>query len=132
MEKAQLDLEKTEKDAKLKTIQRQYDIEKQQAVTIATATAQEKVETEMSMKLTEKELKIKSMETLISELKKKSSQGSMQLQGEAGEILLENWLRDTFPLDLIDEIGKGQAGADCLMKVASGKGVGIGSIYFEG
>ena len=72
------------------------------------------------------------METLISELKKKSSQGSMQLQGEAGEILLENWLRDTFPLDHIDEIGKGQAGADCLMKVASGKGVGIGSIYFEG
>ena len=63
-------------------------------------------------------------------LKKKSSQGSMQSQGEAGEILLENRLRGTLPLEDIDEIGKGQAGADCVMKVAAGKGVGIGSIPF--
>lgn len=132
LEKAQLDLEKTEADTKLKSIQRQYEIEKKQAISIATANAQEEVETQYSVKLTEQELKIKSMETLISELKKKSSQGSMQLQGEAGEILLEKWLRDSFPTDQIDEIGKGQAGADCLMRIASGKGTEIGSILFEG
>lgn len=132
LEKAQLDLEKTEADTKLRSIQRQYEIEKKQAVSIATANAQEEVETQYSVKLTEQELKIKSMETLISELKKKSSQGSMQLQGEAGEILLEKWLRDSFPTDQIDEIGKGQAGADCLMRISSGKGIEIGSILFEG
>ena len=74
LEKAQLDLEKTEADTKLRSIQRQYEIEKKQAVSIATANAQEEVETQYSVKLTEQELKIKSMETLISELKKKSSQ----------------------------------------------------------
>ena len=41
-------------------------------------------------------------------------------------------VEDSFPNDQIDEIAKGQAGADCLMKIASSKGTEIGSILFEG
>ncbi len=39
-------------------------------------------------------------------------QGSMQLQGEAQELLLEEILRDQFLHDLITEVGKGVEGAD--------------------
>ena len=43
--------------------------------------------------------------------------GSSQLTGESGELLIEDRLRELFPRDLIDEVKKGQNGADCLWTV---------------
>ena len=57
----------------------------------------------------------------IAALGKRSSQGSVQAQGEAGEILIEDLLRKTFPNDQVKEIKKGARGADCLLIVSAGQ-----------
>ncbi len=50
----------------------------------------------------------------------------MQLQGEAQELLLETILKEHFPFDVVQEVGKGVEGADCMQIVrnASGKECG--------
>ena len=50
-------------------------------------------------------------------IKRKAEQGSMQLQGEVQELAIEEWLREKFPLDSIDEVKKGARGADCMQIV---------------
>ena len=64
-------------------------------------------------------------------MKRKQEQGSMQLQGEVQELLLEELLRDHFPYDEISEVGKGVEGADCIQTVRSHSGNDCGKIIFE-
>jgi hypothetical protein len=40
-------------------------------------------------------------------MRRKAEQGSMQMQGEVQELLLEELLKASFPFDLISEVGKG-------------------------
>ena len=47
---------------------------------------------------------------LVDEMRCKAEQGSMQLQGEVQELILEEVLRVTFPFDQIGEVGKGVQG----------------------
>ncbi|MBK6634554.1 MAG: DUF2130 domain-containing protein [Chitinophagaceae bacterium] len=68
---------------------------------------------------------------LIEELKRKSEQGSMQLQGESQEILLEEIIREYFPFDLIEEEGKGVEGADCIQTVRNNMGIVCGKMIYE-
>ncbi|HTN45993.1 MAG TPA: DUF2130 domain-containing protein [Flavipsychrobacter sp.] len=68
---------------------------------------------------------------LIEEMKRKAEQGSMQLQGEVQELALEELLRNNFPFDLINEVGKGKRGADCILTVRNNYGQECGSIIFE-
>lgn len=68
---------------------------------------------------------------LIEELKRKSEQGSMQLQGESQEILLEEILKENFPFDLIEEVGKGVEGADCIQVIRNNAGSICGKIIYE-
>jgi hypothetical protein len=67
----------------------------------------------------------------LKEALKKAEQGSMQLQGEAQELAIEEWLATEFPLDSIDEIKKGVKGADCLQIVNTHSRQNCGSIYYE-
>ncbi len=92
----------------------------------------------MQLKSTEMELKIKELEKqldvqkkLADEMKRKAEQGSMQMQGEVMEIALEQFLRETFPLDEILEIGKGVRGADIIHVVNDRIHLNIGKIYIE-
>ena len=64
-------------------------------------------------------------------MKRKQEQGSVQLQGEAGEIIIEEWLKNKFKLDDIIEIKKGESGADCLQKINTREKFNCGSIYYE-
>jgi hypothetical protein len=68
---------------------------------------------------------------LIEEMKRKAEQGSMQLQGEVQEIILEELLRATFPFDMINEVGKGVRGADCVQTVRNSFGQECGRIIYE-
>ena len=68
---------------------------------------------------------------LTNEMKRKQEQGSVQLQGEAGEIIIEEWLKNKFRLDQIIEIKKGENGADCLQKINTRESLDCGSIYYE-
>ena len=68
---------------------------------------------------------------LIEELKRKSEQGSMQLQGESQEKLLEDILKENFPFDTIEEVGKGVEGADCIQTIRNHTGKECGKIIYE-
>lgn len=83
-----------------------------------------------AVKLAEKDQQMDTMRRQIEALKKKSEQGSQQLQGEAAEVLLEDRLGSAFPLDQLEPVGKGVAGADVLQKVAGPVGV-AGVILWE-
>ena len=64
-------------------------------------------------------------------MKRKQEQGSMQTQGEVQELGIEEWLLDKFPLDTIQEIKKGERGADCLQIVHTRTRQNCGTIYYE-
>ena len=88
-------------------------------------------ETEYQMKLKELEKQLEDQRKLAEEMKRKAEQGSMQLQGEVQELLLEEILRDHFPYDNINEVGKGVEGADCIQTVRNHLGAECGKIIFE-
>ena len=65
------------------------------------------------------------------ELSRKLEQGSQQLQGEVLELELENILADAFRHDHIEEVKKGQRGADVLQSVCTPSGQVCGKIIWE-
>lgn len=88
-------------------------------------------ETEYQLKNKELEEKLEAQKKLVDEMKRKAEQGSMQMQGEAQELLLEDLLRQSFPYDSIEEVGKGVKGADCILVVRNKYGQECGKIIFE-
>ncbi|HPG12360.1 MAG TPA: DUF2130 domain-containing protein [Chitinophagaceae bacterium] len=88
-------------------------------------------ETEFQLRMKEMEEKLEAQKKLAEEMKRKAEQGSMQSQGEAQELALEELLRNTFPFDLIEEVGKGVRGADCIQIVRNNLGQECGKIIFE-
>jgi hypothetical protein len=77
----------------------------------------EKSEAEHRLKLREKDEHMKAMKRQIDELKRKSEVSSQERQGEALEGELFEVLEGTFPVDEIEEIKKGERGADILQTV---------------
>jgi hypothetical protein len=88
-------------------------------------------ETEYQLKLKELEKQLEDQRKLAEEMKRRAEQGSMQLQGEVQELLLEELLRTHFPFDDIGEVGKGVEGADCIQIVRNHLGTDCGKIIFE-
>ncbi len=102
----------------------------------------EKLETErerIEKALHEKnELKFKQqeeqLEMLRNELKnaqRKAELSSQQFQGEVQELAIEEFLRQKFPLDCVEEIKKGQRGGDCIQVVHTREFQNCGKIYYE-
>ena len=83
------------------------------------------------MKIKELEKKLEDQIDLTQQMKRKQEQGSMQLQGEVMELAIEEWLKNKFPLDLIQEVKKGAQGADCLQIINTRGSENCGSIYYE-
>ncbi|WRG20799.1 DUF2130 domain-containing protein [Helicobacter pylori] len=74
------------------------------------------------------------LEMLRNELKnaqRKAELSSQQLQGEVQELAIEEFLRQKFPLDSIEEIKKGQRGGDCIQVVHTREFQNCGKIYYE-
>ena len=88
-------------------------------------------ETEHQLQMKELQKQLDDQKKLVDELKRKQEQGSMQLQGEVQELLLEEILRITFPYDAIEEVGKGIRGADCIQTVRNRTGIDAGKIIYE-
>jgi hypothetical protein len=88
-------------------------------------------EHEHQLKQKELEKQLEDQRKMIDEMKRKAEQGSMQLQGEVQELLLEEILKDHFPFDGIGEVGKGVEGADCIQVVRNHLGHECGKIIFE-
>ena len=81
----------------------------------------------------DKEAEIKERRYLkrIEEMKKMSKQGSVEVQGEIQEELIEDFLRDKFPDDDVEEIKKGAKGGDCILTINSRDKKNIARIYIE-
>lgn len=88
-------------------------------------------ETEHQLKVKELEKQIEDQKKLAEEMRRKAEQGSMQLQGEVQELILEELLRTAFPFDVISEVGKGIRGADCMQTVRNSTGQECGQIIYE-
>ncbi len=88
-------------------------------------------ETEFKMKLAEKEKQLEDQKKLADEMRRKAEQGSMQLQGEVQELLLEDILRTGFPFDKVVPVGKGVRGADCIQVICNPFGNECGKIIYE-
>jgi hypothetical protein len=88
-------------------------------------------ETEHQLRVKELEKQLDDQKKLAEEMKRKAEQGSMQLQGEVQELILEELLRNSFPFDHIAEVGKGVRGADCVHHVRNQFGQDCGKIIYE-
>lgn len=88
-------------------------------------------DTEYQLKLKELEKQLDDQKKLADEMRRKAEQGSMQLQGEVQELILEELLRTYFPFDLVTEVGKGVRGADCVQTVRNQFGQECGKIIYE-
>jgi hypothetical protein len=88
-------------------------------------------ETEYQLKLKELHIQLEEQKKLADEMKRRAEQGSMQRQGEVQELLLEEILKDIFPFDKIEEVGKGVEGADCIQIVRNNTGIECGKIIYE-
>jgi hypothetical protein len=93
--------------------------------------ARKEVEEKLNLKVMEKEQTIISMQKQIEDLKRRSEQGSQQLQGEVQEIALESLLHAQFPGDTIEPVPKGEYGGDVLHIVIGPYGKICGTILWE-
>lgn len=84
-----------------------------------------------ALRIKELEIQLENQVKLANEMKRKAEQGSMQLQGEVQEILLEEMLTKNFPFDSITEVPKGVRGADCIQTVKNMFGIEAGKIIYE-
>ena len=86
---------------------------------------------EYVLKVKELEKQLEDQRKLAEEMRRKAEQGSMQMQGEVQELLLEELLKTSFPFDQISEVGKGVRGADCIQLVRNNLGQEAGKIIYE-
>lgn len=106
---------------------RKLDAERQG---IAEKARQQAIETER-LKLADKEQVIKGLQEQIASLQQRAEQGSMQLQGETLEVEIEAQLREAFRHDSIEEVKKGERGADVTQRVRTAGELPCGSILWE-
>lgn len=131
--KEKLEIEKIMEDLKDREADLQNEIDKK--VLERTREIKSKVEKKEQDKhyldLKEKEELIDALKKQMTDMQRKANQGSMQSQGEILELEVERILNAAFPLDVIDEVKKGQNGADCLHHVRNNSGKFVGTISYE-
>ena len=91
----------------------------------------DKAREEERMKNAELQKKLDDQARLINEMKRRTEQGSMQMQGEVQELAIEEYLTSSFPRDVIEEITKGKRGADCVHIVRDHYENECGRILYE-
>jgi hypothetical protein len=91
----------------------------------------EKARLEERMKNAELQKKLDDQNKLIYEMKRKSEQGSMQMQGEIQELAIEAFLEQSFPRDTVEEVAKGKRGGDCVHVVKDNFERVCGRILYE-
>ncbi len=95
------------------------------------AKLQESLQDEVMLKLKQKDEQIKQMQRSLEDAKRKAEQASMQTQGEALELAIEEYLKSKFPFDSIEEVKKGAFGADCIQVVNTRELPNCGKICYE-
>lgn len=93
----------------------------------------EQIEKDADLKISEKNQLIESLKNQLKGMHRKIEQTgiSQQAAGEAQELMLQEFLGRTFPLDIIKEVPKGIKGADCIQVVNTREKQDLGSILYE-
>jgi len=133
LHKAQADIErlKREKDELRGKAEAEMERRLSQALGDERRKIRESEEERSTKLLAEKDLVIRQMNEQLAVMKRKAEQGSMQLQGEAQELIIEDWLAANYPLDTIEEIKKGARGGDCIQTINTRSFTNAGKIYYE-
>ncbi|MEO6081256.1 MAG: DUF2130 domain-containing protein [Steroidobacteraceae bacterium] len=118
---------KDEKDALQLEVRKQVDAQLAQRELHVRAQEQER----NALDKAELQKKLDDMAAQMADMQRKAEQGSQQLQGEVLELALEEGLRRSFPLDVIEEVKKGQRGGDVIHRVQSRSGGAAGVLLWE-
>ena len=131
----QKELEFLKKEQELKNKEAELEISLQKKLNeergTITETIKKQEQEKNSLKIKELEKQLDDSKKLAEEMQRKAEQGSMQLQGEVLELALEELLKNTFPFDEIEEVGKGVKGADCIQHVRNALAQPCGKIIYE-
>lgn len=136
------ELEFLRKEQELKTKEQELEIDLQKRLLEARSELADQIrkeeserntlrDTEHQLRLRELEKQLEDQRKLAEEMKRRAEQGSMQLQGEAQELVLEEMLRLHFPFDEVTPVGKGIRGADCIQLIRNQYGQECGRIIYE-
>lgn len=136
------ELEFLQKEAQLKNKEAELEITLQKKLQEERTTLTEQIRQQENEKNSLKErdhqllvkeltMQLDDQKKLADEMKRKAEQSSMQRQGEVQELLLESILKENFPFDIIQEVGKGVEGADCIQVVRNSSGTTCGKIIYE-
>jgi len=136
------ELEFLRKEQDLKTKEQELEIDLQKKLLEARSELADKIrkeesernsirDTEHQLRLRELEKQLEDQRKLAEEMKRRAEQGSMQLQGEVQELVLEEMLRANFPFDEVTPVGKGVRGADCIQLIRNQYGQECGRIIYE-
>ncbi|TFG61048.1 MAG: DUF2130 domain-containing protein [Spirochaetales bacterium] len=130
---AQAEFLKKQQDLDDQKRELELTVQKQVAAGLESVREKAKKEAEegLLLKVREKDETILSMTKTIEELKRKSDQGSQQMQGEVQELELEALLKDRFKTDTIEPVPKGEYGGDVLQRVITAAGRQCGTIIWE-
>ncbi len=126
LRKRQRELEERERSMRLET-ERTLDAERKRIREEAEAKAAE----EHHFREMEKEKQLADMRKQIEDLKRKSELTSQQVQGEVQELALQELLSSLYPVDAVEEVGKGVRGADVVQRVRNRTGADCGTILYE-
>ncbi len=77
------------------------------------------------------EIQNKRQQAKIDDMAKQLKQKSVEVQGEVQEELIEDYLRNKFPNDTVEEVKKGAKGADCILSINHKNNEKLAQIYFE-
>lgn len=127
-EKSRLEREKEELADKISAqVEKDFSIKLCEEKQKMQKTAEEKYE----LQIKELQKQLEDQKLLTEEMKKRQEQGSMQLQGEVQELAIEEYLKQNFKYDEIQEVGKGDMGADSIQIVHTLHKQNCGTIYYE-
>jgi hypothetical protein len=108
-------------------VQKQVDTKLQEREFTVRAQEQERAQFEKA----ELQKKLDDAGAQLADAKRRIEQGSQQTQGEVLELAIEEGLKQSFPLDRIEEVKKGQRGGDVLQHVMTRAGHAAGTILWE-
>ncbi|MBU0660989.1 DUF2130 domain-containing protein [Patescibacteria group bacterium] len=126
LRKQKREIEEKEKSLKFE-LQRQLDEEREKI----SKQVKEEASEESRLKIAEKDKQMEQMRSTIEDLKRKSEQGSMQIQGDVQENDLKMLLQQHFPMDGIEDVPTGVRGADLVQHVEASFGQHLGVILWE-
>jgi len=129
--KSELSQVKREKDELKEKIEAEAEEKLNSRISEEKTKIRNQVEKETELKFAEKDSVIEKLKEQTKDMQRKLEQGSMQVQGEVQETAMEDYLRECFPLDTINEVKKGARGADSLQIVNTRTRQNCGSIYYE-